>query len=88
MSDVTLHAVLVMPPEAWLDTAMDKSQRYECYLRAALKIKQCEQEIERLRDLILQSRVYVMLHSPSGEPFDYPRELVQKIDEALQKRGT
>lgn len=88
MSDVMLRGVLMMPPEAWADTALDKSQRHDCYLRAARRIEECEREIERLRDLILESRVYVMLYSPSGEPFDYPRDLVAKIDAELDRRGS
>lgn len=40
-------------------------------------------ELERLRALLRECRPHVMLHSPSGKPFDFPRELIDRVDAAL-----
>jgi hypothetical protein len=52
MSDTMLHAVLCMPPELWLDTELDKMQRYARYLEASRRIEDCEREIARLRNVL------------------------------------
>lgn len=45
--------------------------------------EELEGEIERLRGLLSEARQYVMMYSPSGAPFDFPRELIEGIDAAL-----
>lgn len=57
------------------------------------RLESLEQEIENLEkqkgrnntelSLLREARQYVMLHSPSGAPFDFPRELIAMIDAAL-----
>lgn len=39
MSDVTLHGVLLIPPELWGDSEIDKMQRYDIYRQASRKIE-------------------------------------------------
>lgn len=40
-------------------------------------------EVEALRALLRDCRPVVMTHSPSGRAFDFPRELIDRIDAAL-----
>jgi hypothetical protein len=53
-----LHAVLCLPPELWLDTELDKMQRYARYLEASRRIEDCEREISRLRNLLKSIMAY------------------------------
>ena len=60
MSDVILHGVLNMPPELWIDSELDKMQRYWRYMEASRKIEdmqrlieQQQAEIKKLQDLLV-----------------------------------
>jgi wobble nucleotide-excising tRNase len=53
-----LHAVLCLPPELWLDSELDKIQRYARYLEASRRIEDCEREIARLRNLLKSIMAY------------------------------
>ena len=44
-----LHGVLLMPPELWSDSPIDRMQRHDRYKQASGRIEEQEQEIERLR---------------------------------------
>lgn len=51
-----------------------------------------EREIEHLRQqrdemlaALKEARQYVMLYSPSGKPFDFPKETIDHIDAAIAR---
>lgn len=50
--------------------------------------KPASDEIGHILDLLRECRAIVMCHRPSGEAFDYPRELVGQIDSVLNVAAT
>lgn len=49
MSDMMLIGVLQMPPSLWGTDPLDKQQRYQRYLQAAIELELRAKEIERLK---------------------------------------
>ena len=48
MSDVMLHGVLNIPPELWIDSDIDKMQRYYRYMEASRRIEDLERALQIL----------------------------------------
>ncbi|WP_138677604.1 hypothetical protein, partial [Candidatus Accumulibacter phosphatis] len=56
---------------------------FEDVAATVLEIAKRDRKIDLLRDLLRKCRPIVMCHSPTGKPFDFPRELIDRIDAAL-----
>ena len=75
MSDLMLHGVLNMPPDLWVDDAMDKMQRHSRYVEAS-------KVIEELKNIAQETVSYISKRSYQSQFGD---GLVVEINENLNK---
>lgn len=80
MSDMMLHAVLLMPPGLWVDDSeIDKSQRYSRYIQASDRIKSDEIIIDELMAAVKNLRDVKGRHH-SEEAFKKLMAVLAKVE--------